>query len=71
VLVDPARRDIQQARGVVDGYVAVSRARHDVQIYTNDKAQLVAGLQRDVSQRSALEASQQVSKQHHSIGLDR
>lgn len=27
--------------------VAVSRARHHVQIYTNDKAQLMAGLQRD------------------------
>jgi ATP-dependent exoDNAse (exonuclease V) alpha subunit len=52
-------------------YVAVSRARHDVQIYTNDKAQLFAGLQRDVSQRSALEASQQVLKQPHSIGLER
>jgi conjugative relaxase-like TrwC/TraI family protein len=52
-------------------YVAVSRARHDVQIYTNDKAELVAGLQRDVSPRSAIEASQQISKQPHSIGLER
>jgi conjugative relaxase-like TrwC/TraI family protein len=52
-------------------YVAVSRARHDVQIYTNDKAQLMVGLQREVSQRSAVEASQQVSKPAQSIGLER
>jgi conjugative relaxase-like TrwC/TraI family protein len=52
-------------------YVAVSRARYDVQIYTNDKAQLMTGLQRDVSQRSAIEASQQVSTQRSSIGLGR
>jgi conjugative relaxase-like TrwC/TraI family protein len=52
-------------------YVAVSRARHDVQIYTNDKAQLVAALQRDVSQRSAVEASEQLARQPHSQGLGR
>lgn len=52
-------------------YVAVSRARYDVQIYTNDKAQLVASLQRDVSQRSAVEASEQLARQPHSQGLGR
>ena len=36
-------------------YVAVSRARYDAQIYTNDKTALAEGLNRDVSHRSALE----------------
>src|SRR5208283_723949 len=38
-------------------YVAVSRARYDAQIYTNDKAALAEGLGRDVSRRSALEST--------------
>ncbi|MGH9685778.1 MAG: ATP-binding domain-containing protein [Candidatus Acidiferrales bacterium] len=38
-------------------YVAVSRARYDAQIYTNDKSQIAEGLARDVSHRSAMEAS--------------
>jgi ATP-dependent exoDNAse (exonuclease V) alpha subunit len=38
-------------------YVAVSRGRYDAQIYTNDKGQLGEALSRDVSHRSALEAS--------------
>jgi conjugative relaxase-like TrwC/TraI family protein len=38
-------------------YVAVSRARYDAQIYTNDKAALAEGLVRDVSHRSALEST--------------
>jgi conjugative relaxase-like TrwC/TraI family protein len=37
-------------------YVAVSRGRYDAQIYTNDKTQLVEGLGRDVSHRTASEA---------------
>jgi ATP-dependent exoDNAse (exonuclease V) alpha subunit len=36
-------------------YVAVSRGRHDAQIYTNDKAQLGEALGRDVSHRIAME----------------
>ena len=52
-------------------YVAVSRARYDVQIYTNDKTQLMAHLQREVSHRSAIEASQEQSQRQHSIGLGR
>ena len=52
-------------------YVAVSRARYDVQIYTNDKAQLTADLQREVSHRSAVEAIQEHSQGQHSIGLGR
>jgi ATP-dependent exoDNAse (exonuclease V) alpha subunit len=38
-------------------YVAVSRGRHDARIYTDDKTRLVGRLERDVSQRSALEHS--------------
>lgn len=36
-------------------YVAVSRGRHDAQIYTNDKTQLAEGLARDASHRTATE----------------
>jgi len=36
-------------------YVAISRGRYDAQIYTNDKAQLAAALDRDVSHRAAIE----------------
>ncbi len=38
-------------------YVAVSRGRYDVQIYTNDKSELAHDLARDISHRSALEYS--------------
>jgi conjugative relaxase-like TrwC/TraI family protein len=38
-------------------YVAVSRARYDAQIYTNDKTALADRLGRDVSDRSALEST--------------
>ena len=38
-------------------YVAVSRGRHDAQIYTNDKTHLAQTLSRDVAHRSALEPS--------------
>jgi ATP-dependent exoDNAse (exonuclease V) alpha subunit len=36
-------------------YVAISRGRYDAQIYTNDKTQLAAALDRDVSHRAAIE----------------
>ena len=45
-------------------YVAVSRARYDAQIYTNDKSQLVEGLSRDVSHRSAMEPNRQSLSAH-------
>ena len=38
-------------------YVAISRGRYDAQIYTNDKSQLVEGISRNVSYRTAMEAS--------------
>ncbi len=41
-------------------YVAVSRARYDAQIYTNDKTALAEGLGRNVSHRSALESTRTV-----------
>jgi ATP-dependent exoDNAse (exonuclease V) alpha subunit len=40
-------------------YVAVSRGRHDAQIYTDDKTKLASRLERDVSHRSALERGQE------------
>jgi ATP-dependent exoDNAse (exonuclease V) alpha subunit len=36
-------------------YVAVSRGQYDARIYTDDKGKLARALDRDVSQRSALE----------------
>ncbi len=42
-------------------YVAVSRGRYDAQVYTNDKGQLADQLSRDVSHRSAMEASRESS----------
>src|ERR1700682_2336078 len=36
-------------------YVAVSRGRYDAQFYTNNRAELAQGLERDVSHRSATE----------------
>ena len=39
------------------GYVAISRARHDAQIYTNDAATLADRLSRDVSKTAALDVA--------------
>jgi conjugative relaxase-like TrwC/TraI family protein len=38
-------------------YVALSRGRHDAQIYTNDKTHLAETLSRDIAHRSAMEPS--------------
>jgi conjugative relaxase-like TrwC/TraI family protein len=38
-------------------YVAISRARNDAQVFTNDRQALTRALDRDVSQRSALDAT--------------
>jgi ATP-dependent exoDNAse (exonuclease V) alpha subunit len=38
-------------------YVSVSRASHEVQIYTNDRASLTEHLSRDVSKTSAVDLS--------------
>jgi ATP-dependent exoDNAse (exonuclease V) alpha subunit len=50
-------------------YVAVSRARYDVQIYTNDRVQLIHALARDVSHRTALEVAEPRAKPRHVRGL--
>ncbi len=48
-------------------YVAVSRGRYDAQVYTNDKGQLAEQLARDVSHRSAKEASRESVSSAHEI----
>jgi len=48
-------------------YVAVSRARYDAQIYTNDRADLAQKLERDVSHRSAVETSRESVSAAHEI----
>jgi hypothetical protein len=60
-------------------YVAISRGRYDAQIYTNDKMQLAAALDRDVSHRAALEPThapaapaqtiERSPAHHHGIGF--
>ena len=50
--------------------VAVSRGRNDAQIYTNDKGQLAEQLARDVSHRSAMEASRESIPSAHSSSYD-
>jgi ATP-dependent exoDNAse (exonuclease V) alpha subunit len=45
-------------------YVAVSRARYDAQIYTNDKRNLAQQLSRDVSHRSAMESGTPAESAH-------
>jgi conjugative relaxase-like TrwC/TraI family protein len=48
-------------------YVAVSRGKYDVRIYTDDKVKLPRGLDRDISHRSALERTPaQASRQTES-----
>src|SRR6266478_4784955 len=48
-------------------YVAVSRGRHDAQIYTNDKTHLTKQLSRDVSHRSAIEPSRESAPSERKI----
>lgn len=53
--------DTEQAREKLinqrRAYVAISRGRYDAKIYTNNKGDLVEQLSRELSHRSALEAS--------------
>ena len=48
-------------------YVAVSRGRHNAQIYTDDKTKLASRLERNVSHRSALERGQSSPVPAHSV----
>jgi ATP-dependent exoDNAse (exonuclease V) alpha subunit len=48
-------------------YVALSRGRYDAQIYTNDRAGLAQGLERDVSHRTAIEPSHESVSSAHEI----
>src|SRR6266704_1413875 len=48
-------------------YVALSRGRYDAHIYTNDRAELAQGLERDVSHRTAMEPSHESVSSEHKI----
>jgi hypothetical protein len=48
-------RDTKQLINQRFGYVALSRARHDAQIYTNDASTLAERLSREVSKTAAIE----------------
>jgi ATP-dependent exoDNAse (exonuclease V) alpha subunit len=50
-------------------YVAVSRARHEVSIYTNDSEKLAEALSRQTTKSSALEAWQKGEEREHSNQL--
>jgi conjugative relaxase-like TrwC/TraI family protein len=50
-------RDTKELINQRFGYVAISRARHDAQIYTNDAATLADRLGRDVSKTAALDVA--------------
>jgi AAA domain/UvrD-like helicase C-terminal domain len=52
-------------------YVAISRGRHDAQIYTNDKTRLASALDRDVAHRSALDVAAEPARAGRHIGPDR
>jgi ATP-dependent exoDNAse (exonuclease V) alpha subunit len=54
--------DTEKSEALVNNrfaYVSVSRAQHDVQIYTNDGGKLSHSLSRESSQRTATEVEQQ------------
>ena len=46
-------------------YVSLSRGRDDAKIYTNDKTQLAAALDRDVSHRAAIEPTRTPTSPAH------
>jgi hypothetical protein len=58
--------EVSAHRGLINqrfAYVAVSRAAHDVQLYTDNAARLTKDLSRDVSKTAALEPTQQKAEQ--------
>jgi conjugative relaxase-like TrwC/TraI family protein len=52
-------------------YVAVSRARHDAHIYTNDAASLGAALSRDISKSSSLDRDGAIAHLHGELNRAR
>jgi conjugative relaxase-like TrwC/TraI family protein len=52
-------------------YVAGSRGRHDLQIFTDNAAALVHNVSRDVSHRSAVEQAPSARKPEHTLALAR
>jgi ATP-dependent exoDNAse (exonuclease V) alpha subunit len=55
VHIAPEGRDKKELINQRFGYVALSRARHDAQVYTNDAASLADRLSREVSKTAAIE----------------
>src|SRR5262249_11354163 len=54
------------------GYVALSRARYDAQIYTDDASELTQSLSRQISKSSALDSyERQFSDRSNNVGFDR
>jgi conjugative relaxase-like TrwC/TraI family protein len=52
-------------------YVAVSRGRHDAQIYTNDASQLSEALSRDIAHRSAIERERSLAFSGENQNIER
>jgi hypothetical protein len=67
--------DTEQSSNLVNerfGYVALSRARYDAQIYTDDASELTQSLSRQISKSSALDSyERQLSDRSKDVGFDR
>ena len=67
--------DTEQSSNLVNerfGYVALSRARYDAQIYTDDASELTQSLSRQISKSSALDSyERQRSDRSNDVGFDR
>jgi ATP-dependent exoDNAse (exonuclease V) alpha subunit len=65
--------DTEQGQQLVNSrmaYVAVSRGRHDAQIYTDDRSQLAHDLSRDVSQRTAIQPGHEPEAPAHAQKIE-
>ena len=65
--------DTEQGQQLVNSrmaYVAVSRGRHDAQIYTDDRSQLAHDLSRDVSQRTAIQPGHEPEAPGHAQKIE-
>lgn len=62
VLIDADTKSLTSAQD--NYYVAISRARHEAKIYTNDKARLPEVMNRENKKESALEISYSIRKRN-------